>query len=175
MARPLAGWCHAGSELAVAAGKAGQGRGCGGHWTHAQPRYKYPRLPAAVFAVFTRPQPRPRGGSSPAGPGGGGDQATAQTFPSGQTGPAILLPPPAPFLGGREAVTPHSGLQGLPVRLRPGYPSWAFQSVGDRGDKGHGGGGAGQDTQQGERKGKVRGGQSPPEGGSSRERDGETK
>lgn len=113
------------------------------------------------------------GGSSPAGPGGGGDQATAQTFPSGQTGPATLLPPPAPFLGGREAMTPHSGFPAAASEAptwisQPGFPECGRQ-------RRWGARGAGQDTQQREGKGKVRGGQSPPEGDSSRERDGETR
>lgn len=54
--------------------RAGQGKGCGGHWTRARPGYKYP----GCWWLFT--QARPGGGHSQAGPGDGGDQATAQTL-----------------------------------------------------------------------------------------------
>lgn len=72
------------------------------------PRYKYPRLPSAVF---TRPQSG--GGSSPAGPGGGDDQATAQTLPSGQTGHSLPVPRLSLWVGARQQPL-RLGFQGPP-------------------------------------------------------------
>lgn len=77
--------------------RVGQGRGCGGHWPYAQLWYKYPR---AVYSA-------PALGAAAAqqvleGGGGEGDQATAQTFPSAQTG----RQPCSPLMGGDKVVTP---------------------------------------------------------------------
>lgn len=98
--------------------RVGQGRGCGGHWPNAQPGYKYPRAASRCLLG-----PSPGGGSSPASPGGGGDQATAQTFPSAQTGQQ----PCCPLVGGGKVVTPSLGSWATRGAL-----TWMSQGLGDR-------------------------------------------
>lgn len=66
-----------------------------------------PGLPVAVFTL-----PQPGGSRSPAGPGGGGDQATAQTFPPGQKSPTAS---PHPSWVGAVTLILHC--QGPPVQL----------------------------------------------------------
>lgn len=65
-------------------------------------------------------------------------------------------------------MTPHSGLPGAASEAPTWISQLGFPECGRQ--RRWGARGAGQDTQQGEGKGKVRGGQSPPEGGSSREK-----
>lgn len=107
----------------LGAGRGGQGRAGAvvGTGPTPGPQYKYLGLPAAVFTW-----PQPGGGSSRAGLGGGGDQATAQSLPSGQTGRSL----PAPFLGGGEVVTPNSGLPGATSEALTPTPPLGFPGSG---------------------------------------------
>lgn len=77
-----------------------------------------PRLPAAVYSAGAL-------GAAPTGPGGGrGDPATAQTFPSAQTG----RQPCWPLMGGDKVVTPCFSFLGA----TSGALTWISQGLGDR-------------------------------------------
>lgn len=81
-----------------------------------------PRLPAAVYsagALGAAPT-----GSGGGGVGGGGDPATAQTFPSAQTG----RQPCWPLVGGDKVVTPCFRFLGA----TSGALTWISQGLGDR-------------------------------------------
>lgn len=83
--RPLAGWCHVGLGLAVA-GRAGQGL-----WWALDPR---PDLGINILSCWRLCLLGPSLGVVAARQvlGGGGDQATAESLPSGQTGHSLAAP-----------------------------------------------------------------------------------
>lgn len=129
--RPLAGRCHVGSGLAVA-GRAGQGL-----WWALDPR---PDRGINILSCRRLCLLGPSPGAVAARQvlGGGGDQATAQSLPSGQTGHSLAAPS-HPLSGWGRGGDPHPGFPGATSEIQTHTFPLGFPGSGrdqQRGDKG---------------------------------------